>query len=118
MEDALAQLGPGCAAPPLDPASREAVVEEELGRSEAALDRAARAARVAASMGWDEADLRAAHARQSAALDRAAALQAEVDRRHLDDAGAVLLANLVRIADRRGASSPLETRTRSSTDVR
>mmetsp|Transcript_3751 Transcript_3751/g.7880 ORF Transcript_3751/g.7880 Transcript_3751/m.7880 type:complete len:791 (+) Transcript_3751:119-2491(+) len=90
----LLKLGPGIATLPLDPSSDEAKSEEELAEKELALQQIIDEAKSASFEKWDEANLEKSQEKQNEILERAAKLQAEIDALHVDDCGAVLLANL------------------------
>ena len=90
----LKELGPGIATLPLDPSSEEAAIEENLAAKESQLQKMVDELKVTASTEWDESNLDEAHQKQTEAMERATQLQAEIDQLHVDDCGAVLLANL------------------------
>lgn len=90
----LTQMGPGIATLPLDPSSEEAMVESNLAVKEADLQKIVDEVKEKASSEWDESNLEDAHQKQAEAMERARQLQAEIDQLHVDDCGAVLLANL------------------------
>lgn len=90
----LKQLGPGIATLPLDPSSEEAAIEENLAAKERQLQKMVDEVKVTASTEWDESKLDEAHQKQTEVMERASQLQAEIDQLHVDDCGAVLLANL------------------------
>jgi hypothetical protein len=90
----LARLGPGIATLPLEPSSDEAKSENELARKERELREVVDEAKSAASEEWDESNLDGSGEKQAEILRRAAELREEIDRLHVDDCGAVLLANL------------------------
>jgi len=90
----LSRLGPGIATLPLDPSSSEAKSEDELAQKELALQQVIDEAKTAGSEEWDESNLEESQKKQSEILVRANKLQSEIDQLHVDDCGAVLLANL------------------------
>ena len=90
----LSRLGPGIATLPLDPSSDEAKSEDELAQKELALQQVIDEAKTAGSEEWDESNLEESQKKQSEILERANKLQSEIDQLHVDDCGAVLLANL------------------------
>lgn len=91
----LARLGPGIATLPLDPNSNEAIAEKELAKKEAELQQLASEAKAAGKEAkWDESNLEESSIKQTEVLEKANKLQAEIDQLHIDDCGAVLLANL------------------------
>ncbi len=90
----LTQMGPGIATLPLDPSSEEAKVESNLAVKEADLQKIVDEVKEKASSEWDESNLEDTHQKQTEAMERARQLQAEIDQLHVDDCGAVLLANL------------------------
>ena len=90
----LTQLGPGIATLPLDPSSEEAKVEANLAAKETNLQKIVDEVKMKASSEWDESNLSDTHQKQTEAMERARQLQAEIDQLHVDDCGAVLLANL------------------------
>ena len=79
----LEMLGPGLATTPLDPTSEEAKVEKELQKKEVALQKIAKQIGSTTEGNWDREK-----------IEEAQRLKAEIDRMHIDDCGAVLLANL------------------------
>ena len=89
----LSKLGPGIATLPLDPTSEEAKSEDLLSQKEAELQQVIDEVKTAGSGEWDEFPEQA-QAKQAAALEKAHKLQSEIDQLHVDDCGAVLLANL------------------------
>eukprot|EP00986_Skeletonema_menzelii_P016430 scaffold14557_cov133-Skeletonema_menzelii.AAC.2 len=92
--DDLTQMGPGIATLPLDPSSEEAKVEANLAAKETDLQRIVDEVKEKATSEWDESNLEDTHQKQTEAMERARQLQAEIDQLHIDDCGAVLLANL------------------------
>jgi len=90
----LTQMGPGIATLPLDPSSEEAKVEANLAAKETDLQKIVDEVKEKASSEWDESNLEETHQKQTEAMERARQLQAEIDQLHVDDCGAVLLANL------------------------
>ena len=90
----LTQMGPGIATLPLDPSSEEAKAEHNLAAKETELQKLVDEVKEKASSEWDESNLEDTHQKQAEAMDRARQLQAEIDQLHIDDCGAVLLANL------------------------
>jgi len=90
----LTQMGPGIATLPLDPSSEEAKVESNLAVKEADLQTIVDEVKEKATSEWDESNLEDTHQKQTEAMERARQLQAEIDQLHVDDCGAVLLANL------------------------
>ena len=90
----LSRLGPGIATLPLDPATDEAKSENSLAQKELELQRVIEEAKSAASEEWDEFNLEKSQEKQSEILEKARKLQSEIDQLHVDDCGAVLLANL------------------------
>ena len=90
----LTQMGPGIATLPLDPNSGEAKVENDLAAKESALQRIVEDVKEKAALEWDESNLDDTHKQQTEAMEKARQLQAEIDKMHIDDCGAVLLANL------------------------
>lgn len=90
----LTQLGPGIATLPLDPSSEESKAEQNLAAKETELQKIVNEVKEKASSEWDESNLEDTHFKQTEAMERARQLQAEIDQLHVDDCGAVLLANL------------------------
>jgi hypothetical protein len=90
----LTQMGPGIATLPLDPSSSEAKAEDNLAAKESELQKIVDEVKEKVSSEWDESNLEDAHQKQTEAMERARQLQAEIDQLHVDDCGAVLLANL------------------------
>jgi hypothetical protein len=79
----LTRLGPGIASLPLDPSSEEAKAEATLAQKESELQRATKAIGGKDKGKWNMDK-----------LEEAQKLKAEIDQMHIDDCGAVLLANL------------------------
>ena len=79
----LEMLGPGVATTPLDPTSDEAKAEAELARKEEDVQKIAKQISSTTEGNWDREK-----------IEEAQRLTAEIDRMHIDDCGAVLLANL------------------------
>eukprot|EP00956_Cyclotella_meneghiniana_P011591 scaffold16279_cov68-Cyclotella_meneghiniana.AAC.1 len=78
----LEKFGPGITTAPLDPSSDEAMVEADLAQKESALQKVVK--QIGTTEGrWDKDK-----------IEEAQKLKAEIDRMHIDDCGAVLLANL------------------------
>lgn len=90
----LTRLGPGIASLPLDPKSDEAVSETELSKKELALQQVIAKAKASGKEEHDHSGLEEASKNQSALIEKARKLQAEIDQLHVDDCGAVLLTNL------------------------
>eukprot|EP00571_Detonula_confervacea_P011324 CAMPEP_0172301552 /NCGR_PEP_ID=MMETSP1058-20130122/3410_1 /TAXON_ID=83371 /ORGANISM="Detonula confervacea, Strain CCMP 353" /LENGTH=762 /DNA_ID=CAMNT_0013011697 /DNA_START=135 /DNA_END=2426 /DNA_ORIENTATION=+ len=90
----LSRLGPGIATLPLDPSSNEAISENELAKKELALQELIAEAKASGKEEWDHSDLEESSKKQSEILEKAHTLQKEIDQLHVDDCGAVLLANL------------------------
>ncbi|KAL9183694.1 hypothetical protein ACHAXT_004550 [Thalassiosira profunda] len=90
----LSRLGPGIATLPLDPSSTEAKSEETLSEKECELQRVVAEAKERGKSEWDEFNLEESPQKQTEILERAHQLQTEIDQLHVDDCGAVLLANL------------------------
>ena len=92
----LSKLGPGIATLPLDPSSGEAEFEAVVAEKEASIEGlSAEAARYSVSGEVDMTpSLKDAQRNQVEVLEEASKLQAELDQLHVDDCGAVLLANL------------------------
>ncbi|KAL7541094.1 hypothetical protein ACHAXR_012628, partial [Thalassiosira sp. AJA248-18] len=90
----LSRLGPGIATLPLDPSSDEAKSEDKLSQKEMELQQVIDEAKTAGAEKWDEYNLEESQNKQSEILEKAHKLQSEIDQLHVDDCGAVLLANL------------------------
>jgi hypothetical protein len=81
--DDLKKLGPGITSAPLDPLSEEARVEKDLEGKESKLQRMTKQIESKGEGEW-----------AIEKIEEAQQLKAEIDRMHIDDCGAVLLANL------------------------
>jgi hypothetical protein len=92
--EVLSRLGPGIATLPLDPNSSEGKSEEVLAKKELALQQVIAEVKASGEEKWDEYNLDESRNKQSNILERANKLQQEIDQLHVDDCGAVLLANL------------------------
>jgi hypothetical protein len=92
--EVLSRLGPGIATLPLDPNSNEAKSEDVLAKKELALQEVIAEVKASGHEKWDEYNLEASRDKQNAILEKANKLQQEIDQLHVDDCGAVLLANL------------------------
>eukprot|EP00578_Thalassiosira_sp_NH16_P015146 CAMPEP_0181114234 /NCGR_PEP_ID=MMETSP1071-20121207/20768_1 /TAXON_ID=35127 /ORGANISM="Thalassiosira sp., Strain NH16" /LENGTH=725 /DNA_ID=CAMNT_0023198317 /DNA_START=143 /DNA_END=2318 /DNA_ORIENTATION=- len=92
--EALSRLGPGIATLPLDPSSDEAKSELDLSKKEVELQKVIDEMKSSSEKEWDESNLGESHKKQSDILEKAHKLQAEIDQLHVDDCGAVLIANL------------------------
>lgn len=92
----LSKLGPGIATLPLDPSSGEAEFEAIVAEKEASIEGLSEeAARYSVNEEVDMTpSLKDAQSNQVEVLEKASKLQAELDQLHVDDCGAVLLANL------------------------
>ncbi len=92
--EVLSQLGPGIATLPLDPSSKEGKSEDKLARKELALREVVAEVKATGEEAWDEYNLEESRSKQNQILEKANKLQQEIDQLHVDDCGAVLLANL------------------------
>jgi ketosteroid isomerase-like protein len=92
--DDLTRLGPGIATLPLDPSSEEAAIEDKLAAKEMELQTIIDELKETALSKWDESNLEHTHQKQTEVMERGRQLQLEIDQLHVDDCGAVLLANL------------------------
>ncbi len=92
--EVLLRLGPGIATLPLDPTSSEGKSEDVLASKELSLQRVIAEVKVSSEEEWDEYNLVESSNKQNNILEEANRLQQEIDQLHLDDCGAVLLANL------------------------
>lgn len=94
--DELSKLGPGIATLPLDPSSGEAEFEAIIAEKEASIEGLSEEAARYSVTGEVEMtpSLVDAQKNQVEVLEKANELQAELDQLHVDDCGAVLLANL------------------------
>ena len=90
----LSRLGPGIALLPLDASSSEAKSEDNLANMEVALQQVIEEAKSSGDEKWNESNLTESRNKQTEILERAHRLQLEIDQLHVDDCGAVLLANL------------------------
>ena len=90
----LSRLGPGIATLPLDQSSNEAKSELELAKKEIELQQVVAEVKASGKVKWDESNLEESSRKQTEVLEKARKLQAEIDQLHVDDCGAVLLANL------------------------
>jgi hypothetical protein len=90
----LSRLGPGIALLPLDVSSSEAKSEDNLANLEVALQLVIEEAKSSGNQKWDESNFTESRNKQTEILERAHKLQLEIDQLHVDDCGAVLLANL------------------------
>ena len=92
--EVLSRLGPGIATLPLDPNSSEGKSEDVLARKEQSLQNVIAKVKASVEDEWDEYNPDESRNKQNNILEEANKLQQEIDQLHLDDCGAVLLANL------------------------